>query len=175
MKVWYLLWVVAVVLLVGIGSLVNPQAVGSFCFFLVLLGCLVCGYSGSVWLSHFIFLSFLGGMLVVFLYAVALAPSPYFESISGRMSSPLKVIGALVAFSCLLVYAEGWGCYLDVLCSGLFEVPLFHDPEMVDSSWAGSVSFLFLAVLLAVCMVSITKLCSYNSQGSLRGVRSTMS
>lgn len=164
----------AVVLLVGIGSLVNPQAVGRFCFFLVLLGCLVCGYRGSVWLRHFIFLSFLGGMLVVFLYAVALAPRPYFERISGRISSPLKVIGALVAFSCLLVYAEGWGCYLDVLCRGFFEVPLFHDPEIVDRSWAGRVSFLFLAVLLAVCIVSITKLCRYNRQGSLRGVRRTI-
>nr|YP_010151027.1 NADH dehydrogenase subunit 6 [Amusium pleuronectes]QQV73587.1 NADH dehydrogenase subunit 6 [Amusium pleuronectes] len=163
------------VLLVGIGSLVNPQAVGSFCFFLVLLGCLVYGYSGAVWFSYFIFLSFLGGLLVVFLYAVALAPSPYFESFSERMMTPLKVVGLMTICFCLFLIWEGWWCYMDVLCSGLFEVPMFHDPEMTDSGWVSSVSFLFLAVLLAVCMISITKLCSYNSQGSLRGVRSTMS
>ncbi|YP_010576134.1 NADH dehydrogenase subunit 6 (mitochondrion) [Ylistrum balloti] len=168
------MWILVMFFLVGCGSLVGPQAVGCFSFFSVLLGCLVFGYSGAVWLSHFIFLSFLGGLMVVFLYAVALAPNPLFKSIAQKTVRPMSVIMFIISVSCLIFYYDGWWCYKDVFCGGYVDVSGCFGPELSDSSWVGSVTFLFLAVLLAICMVSVTKLCWYNKSGALRGIRSTM-
>nr|YP_010133199.1 NADH dehydrogenase subunit 6 [Azumapecten farreri]ABQ96654.1 NADH dehydrogenase subunit 6 [Azumapecten farreri]ACD77261.1 NADH dehydrogenase subunit 6 [Azumapecten farreri]ACL36016.1 NADH dehydrogenase subunit 6 [Azumapecten farreri] len=162
-------------LFVAASTLVSPQAVGGFCFFLVTLGCLIFGYCGAVWMSHFVFLSFLGGLLVIFLYAVALAPSPLFLSMWKTIKGPLKWVMGLFLMLVGFIYFSNRSVCLSCLCTGYYEVPFFSSPEFMSSSWVGGFSFLFLAVLLAICMVSVTKLCSYNKKGSLRGVRSTMS
>nr|ALA07925.1 NADH dehydrogenase subunit 6 [Argopecten irradians concentricus] len=172
--VWFLMWVVVMTLIFGAASLVNPQAVGAACLLLVLLSCLIFGYSGPVWLSHFIFLAFLGGLMVVFLYAVSLAPSPFFKGVVGQVKTPLKMLGAAFFFFFFLCFYEGWFSAGSVLLGGLIESPSLSGGEMVDSSWVSSLSFVFLALVLAICMVSVTKLCSYNSGGSLRGMRSKM-
>nr|YP_010316004.1 NADH dehydrogenase subunit 6 [Mimachlamys varia]UNA71546.1 NADH dehydrogenase subunit 6 [Mimachlamys varia] len=162
-------------LFVGAASLVSPQAVGICCFFLVTLGCLIFGYSGSVWLSHFVFLSFLGGLLVIFLYACALAPSPLFISIWKTVKAPVKgwfVVSGLVY---CLVWYSGRLCYLRFISENWYDWSHSPDPGIVGGSWIATGSFPFLAFLLALCMVSVTKLCSYNKNSSLRGDRSTMS
>nr|YP_272041.1 NADH dehydrogenase subunit 6 [Placopecten magellanicus]AAZ06454.1 NADH dehydrogenase subunit 6 [Placopecten magellanicus] len=174
-KVEYVLWFLAAGLFVGSSTLISPQAVGASSFLLVLLGCLMFGYGGAPWLSHFVFLSFLGGLLVVFLYAVALAPSPLFKGVGESVFPVLKVILFVVLVVCGYVSYKGGWCYFRVMMGGYRNVPLFTCPELVSSSWVGSVSFVGLAVVLAMCMVAVTKLCSFNKTGSLRGVRSTMS
>nr|QCD14065.1 NADH dehydrogenase subunit 6 [Crassadoma gigantea] len=162
-------------LFVGASSLVSPQAVGGICFFLVTLGCLIFGYCGAVWMSHFVFLSFLGGLLVIFLYAVALAPSPLFHSVWKTVKFPLKCVYGLFLLVVGLVYFTGRRMCLECLLTGYFPSPYFCNPELMSGKWVAGPPFLFLAVLLAICMVSITKLCSYNKKGALRGDRSTMS
>nr|ALA07949.1 NADH dehydrogenase subunit 6 [Argopecten ventricosus] len=174
MMVWFFSWVVVMILTISAGSLINPQAVGAACLVLVLFSCLIFGYSGPVWLSHFIFLAFLGGLMVVFLYAVSLAPSPYFKGVAGQIKAPLKVLGGSIFFFFYFFLYKGWLMTSSVLFGGLIEGSFLGGGEMVDSSWVSSVSFVFLALVLAICMVSVTKLCSYNSGGSLRGMRSKM-
>lgn len=105
--VWFLIWVVVITLIFGAASLVNPQAVGAACLLLVLLRCLIFGYRGPVWLRHFIFLAFLGGLIVVFLYAVSLAPRPFFKGVVGQVKTPLKMLGAAFLFFFFLCFYEG--------------------------------------------------------------------
>lgn len=61
-----------------------------------------------------------------------------------------------------------------MLLGGLIESSSLSGGEMVDRRWVRRLSFVFLALVLAICMVSVTKLCSYNRGGSLRGMRSKM-
>jgi len=73
-----------------------------------------------------------------------------------------------------LVLLTGRGRFLKCLCTGYYEVPYFSSPEYIGSGWVRRSRFLFLAVLLAICMVSVTKLCRYNKTGALRGKRRTI-
>nr|AGR50841.1 NADH dehydrogenase subunit 6 [Mimachlamys senatoria] len=161
-------------LFVAASTLVGPQAVGICCLMLVLVGCLIFGYCGGVWLSHFVFLSFLGGLLVIFLYTVALAPSPLFKSVFSSMKRPLMFGFSVSLASCVFMGLTNRWSYLEKTCSNYLDVPYSSSPEFLSSAWVGGPSFLFLGILLAICMVGVTKLCGYNKKGALRGIRSTM-
>lgn len=164
-----IVWFSLVSLMVLCGFSVNVQAVGCSCFFLIFLSCLILGYRGIVWLSHFIFLAFLGGLIVIFLYVLSLAPSPQFSSLWDLLFLPFLFLLSLS----LVLGGVSFICQADQYwfntCRGYPHVRAFMGYHInVGSSWAGDVGFVFLALVLAICMVRVTKLCSYKG-GALRG------
>lgn len=42
-------------------------------------------------MAHFVFLSFLGGLRVIFLYTMSVAPNPLFHDVYERVEIPVKV------------------------------------------------------------------------------------
>nr|YP_001382290.1 NADH dehydrogenase subunit 6 [Argopecten irradians]ABS17673.1 NADH dehydrogenase subunit 6 [Argopecten irradians] len=172
--VWFLKSGVVKTLIFGAPPLVNPPTLGTAGFLLVFLSGPNFGYRGPVWVKPLFFLAFLGGMKIVFLKAVSRAPRPFFKGVLGQIKTPPQIFGAAFFFFFFLCFYEGWFSAGSVLLGGLIESSSLSGGEMVDSSWVSSLSFVFLALVLAICMVSVTKLCSYNSGGSLRGMRSKM-
>ena len=63
---------------VSLMAFVSVQSVAMVRALIAVNGCLAAGFRGFTWFSHFIFLSFLGGLLVLFLYSTALAPCPVY-------------------------------------------------------------------------------------------------
>ena len=76
-------------------------------------------------MRHFVFLSFLGGLLVIFLYAVALAPSPLFLRIWKTIKGPLKWVIGLFLMLVGFIYFRNRRVCLRCLCTGYYEVPFF--------------------------------------------------
>lgn len=56
--------------------LIPVQTVAAVTALMAVNACLAAGFRGFTWYRHFIFLSYLGGLLVLFLYSTALAPCP---------------------------------------------------------------------------------------------------
>nr|YP_009271757.1 NADH dehydrogenase subunit 6 [Scincella huanrenensis]ANY28510.1 NADH dehydrogenase subunit 6 [Scincella huanrenensis] len=73
------------------------------------VGCGVLVWLGSSFVSLVLFLIYLGGMLVVFAYSVALAADPYPET-WGSWSVGLYVIGYMVLVMLLFVF---WGVWVN--------------------------------------------------------------
>nr|WFG79965.1 NADH dehydrogenase subunit 6 [Catillopecten margaritatus] len=142
--------------------LVSPQAVGFCCFWLVLLGCFVVGYSGMAWFGYLMFLAYLGGLLVVFLYSMVLASSPYFGGVVGFFLF-LWVFFLVVVVLGLWSFSGG-GSEIFFLSSG-GSVSFFTSSNF---EWLGNLwTFSVMGGLLLMCMVSVTKICS-GCGGSLR-------
>nr|YP_009563814.1 NADH dehydrogenase subunit 6 [Isopachys gyldenstolpei]QAX27907.1 NADH dehydrogenase subunit 6 [Isopachys gyldenstolpei] len=71
------------------------------------VGCGVLVWLGSSFISLVLFLIYLGGMLVVFAYSVALAADPYPETWGG-WSVGLYVVGYVVLVLLLMVFGGIW-------------------------------------------------------------------
>nr|WBP69651.1 NADH dehydrogenase subunit 6 [Propeamussium sp. mt1] len=147
---------------------VSPQAVGFCCFWLVLLGCFLVGYSGMAWFGYLVFLAYLGGLLVVFLYSMVLAPSPYFGKVSNVFFS--KEVGVAVGFFAMFIIFFAYYSWSEVSGGNWFasEFVNFYFSGGVSFSWLGnSLTFPVIGGLLLMCMVSVTKICG-DCSGSLR-------
>jgi len=68
---------------IGFASLLfwvgHPISLGAVIFLLRGLCCLIIGREVSSWYGYIIFLIYVGGILVIFAYIVALAPNPHFK------------------------------------------------------------------------------------------------
>nr|QDM58574.1 NADH dehydrogenase subunit 6 [Spondylus violaceus] len=121
------------------------------------------------------FLSYLGGLLVLFLYSTALAPCP------GKLIrfhpdlDKERLFWYLLGMVGFWVFSAGvyWGSEIKVLVSEMESVYMdfswFSGPEMIDFNWFNGWGFITFGLVLFLCMVSVTKLCT-KSGVSLRRV-----
>nr|WLS55601.1 NADH dehydrogenase subunit 6 [Meroplius fukuharai] len=103
----------------------HPLAMGLMLLIQTLLICLMTGLiTKSFWFSYILFLIFLGGMLVLFIYVTSLASNEMFSfSIKLLISSILFII-----FSCMIMW----------IMNNLFMTSLFSNNEMESMNYMNS-------------------------------------
>nr|YP_009271644.1 NADH dehydrogenase subunit 6 [Scincella vandenburghi]ANX10368.1 NADH dehydrogenase subunit 6 [Scincella vandenburghi] len=136
------------------------------------VGCGVLVWLGSSFISLVLFLIYLGGMLVVFAYSVALAADPYPET-WGNWSVGLYVVGYLVLVLLLFVFGGVWvGGGVGVGCvdsAGLSSVRVDFSGVSLLYSWGGA-SLLFAGWGLLLALFVALELSRGVVRGALRVV-----
>nr|YP_009642905.1 NADH dehydrogenase subunit 6 [Gari elongata]QCQ20469.1 NADH dehydrogenase subunit 6 [Gari elongata] len=140
----------------------HPLSIGACVLLLYMSTSVLVGLVVSFVAGVFLFLTGVSGMMVAFLYVVALCPNPVFKgdesSVKGSALVNLMLfVGIPVGALCVWVY-RGFGVesgYLDE------SIQWFRDPCLLG----GLAELLpFLGVLLFLCMVSVVSLCGQQKQ-----------
>nr|ALM30838.1 NADH dehydrogenase subunit 6 [Procambarus fallax] len=93
--------------------LIHPLSMGLTLFIQTLIICITSGFSNnSFWFSYILFLIFLGGMLVLFIYVASLASNEMFE----------------ISFNTLLSLAS--------IMSVIYIISFFTDPLLISSKFS---------------------------------------
>nr|YP_009945185.1 NADH dehydrogenase subunit 6 [Paedocypris micromegethes]QOE17693.1 NADH dehydrogenase subunit 6 [Paedocypris micromegethes] len=136
------------------------------------VGCGVLSYHGGSFLSLILFLIYLGGMLVVFVYSSALAADPYPESWDNY-----SVAGAVVMFfvgisSLIYLFFEEWYEGSWVVVDVLKEfIVVRGDVEGVALVYSlGGVILVVCAWVLLLTLFAVLELTRGKSRGTLRAV-----
>lgn len=151
-----------------LGSLIwfakHPLRVGGVILFSYMLGSVVVGVGFSFVVGVFLFLTGVSGMIVAFLYVVALCPNPVFISEDGGKGYSYIVLSVLV---CSLIIPVGvLSCgylfsFRDELGKAGENYQWFRDPRI----FRGLAELMpFLGVLLFLCIVSVVVLCGQQKQ-----------
>nr|YP_006576417.1 NADH dehydrogenase subunit 6 [Semele scabra]AEV94311.1 NADH dehydrogenase subunit 6 [Semele scabra] len=143
----------------------HPLGVGGVVLFSYMLGSLMVGLSVSFVMGVFLFLTGVSGMMVAFLYVVALCPNPVFSSMSGKGASYGLWYFVNLLVGCILPgvimvksAAHSFGLEVSVLSEGY---QWGRDPFM----FSGLAELMpFLGALLFLCMVSVVSLCGSQKQ-----------
>nr|QID02650.1 NADH dehydrogenase subunit 6 [Scrobicularia plana] len=157
----------------------HPLSVGAIILLSYMIGSVVVGVGFSFVVGVFLFLTGVSGMMVAFLYVVALCPNPVFVSEdTGKGYYYMALVGSVcVLFVPLTILISS---YMFSFSSELGKVgesyQWLHDPSM----FSGLAELMpFLGVLLFLCMVSVVVLCGQQKQclggHSYMGVKRTYS
>nr|YP_006576381.1 NADH dehydrogenase subunit 6 [Iridona iridescens]AEV94275.1 NADH dehydrogenase subunit 6 [Iridona iridescens] len=142
----------------------HPLSVGALILFLYMVGSLMVGFSVSFVVGVFLFLTGVSGMMVAFLYVVALCPNPVFSDRDGETTygQVVFVLSIVSVFFPLFMIFVGSSASMPVEMVSLWEsVQWLRDPCMC----AGLSDLMpFLGLLLFLCMVSVVMLCGQQKQ-----------
>nr|AJC10807.1 NADH deshydrogenase subunit 6 [Macoma balthica]AJC10820.1 NADH deshydrogenase subunit 6 [Macoma balthica]AJC10833.1 NADH deshydrogenase subunit 6 [Macoma balthica]AJC10846.1 NADH deshydrogenase subunit 6 [Macoma balthica] len=142
----------------------HPLGVGGSILFLYMFGSVLVAFSVSFVVGVFLFLTGVSGMMVAFLYVVALCPNPVFVSEGGGISYRQVWVSVLmVGFVCPLIVLFGSGSFdYGVEMGSVSELSQW----LRDPSMCGGLAELMpmLGILLFLCMVSVVLLCGQQKQ-----------
>nr|AHC94331.1 NADH dehydrogenase subunit 6 [Nerita fulgurans] len=150
-------------LIFSMPMMMQPLSLGLCIMMISLFWCILLGLTYSSWFSYVLFLIYVGGLLVMFVYVAALAPNTLFSS--------LKSLSGIMAVSFVMLIALATLTPKDL--SFLYDVSsLDHFSEsmktgilMVSSS---NISMLIgLGLILLMNLLAVVKVCYYQ-QGPLR-------
>nr|WNH20592.1 NADH dehydrogenase subunit 6 [Pycnochromis hanui] len=142
---------------------------------LVLAAALGCGivviYGGS-FLSLVLFLIYLGGMLVVFAYAAALACDKYPEVWGGWPVMVLMVAYVFLFIFIIAWYNSGWHSISPAMVEEYVELTLFHGDILGVSMMysVGGGMLITAAWVLLLTLFVVLELTRGSSRGALRAV-----
>nr|YP_009355427.1 NADH dehydrogenase subunit 6 [Acanthocepola krusensternii]BAX03667.1 NADH dehydrogenase subunit 6 [Acanthocepola krusensternii]BBU26032.1 NADH dehydrogenase subunit 6 [Acanthocepola krusensternii] len=158
--------------MIGVASNPSPHFAALGLVVAAGFGCGVLAGSGAVFLSLVLLLIYLGGMLVVFAYSVALAAEPYPESWGNKS---VRFLGAgYIGGVCVMAgcFWEWWAGYLNIPVEGGVDM-YFNRADTLGASLlykdAGGLLLISGIVLLLVLFV-VLELTRGMSRGALRAV-----
>nr|WGW18090.1 NADH dehydrogenase subunit 6 [Puncturella cf. parvinobilis] len=148
----------------GLLSMVTPLSLGLSVGLLSGLYCLVIGVAFSSWYGYILFLIYVGGLLVMFIYVGAISPNVTFSLNKFLLSLLVLFYFVLVSFVFFKNISNASSASMSCLSDeGL--LMMFSGGGFVV---AKSVSLLIvLGILLLFNLVSVVKIC-YHSKGPLR-------
>nr|UAA82786.1 NADH dehydrogenase subunit 6 [Tarebia granifera] len=136
----------------------QPLSLGLSIMFSTLLLCLLVGLYLSSWYGYILFLIYVGGLLVMFVYVAALSPNILFSGIkpffflmgTQILMSPILFYSMFSDFSTLSLTLESQGSLLNMKTLGI---------ELVSPSL---ISVLMgLGIILLINLVVVVKICYY--------------
>nr|YP_009431970.1 NADH dehydrogenase subunit 6 [Donax vittatus]ATA66419.1 NADH dehydrogenase subunit 6 [Donax vittatus] len=142
----------------------HPLLVGGLILLSYMLGSMMISFNVSFVIGIFLFLTGVSGMMVAFLYVVALCPNPVFKGFKISMSYLSYLVSWVVVSSLipgLIVFSEytmSFGLEMESLGES---VEWFRDPSM----FGGLANLMpLLGGILFLCMVSVVSLCVQQKQ-----------
>lgn len=129
----------------------SPLFLGLYIIILALSISLFLSFSAASWLGLFIFLIYVGGLLVIFAYFVALTPNLL-------ISGANIVILTTLSFLTLTLLINFIPISTNINISSTRKHNMFSLLLIVNSS-----SLIILALVLFIALVAVVKLCSYSS------------
>ncbi len=142
----------------------HPLRVGGLVLFLYMVGSVVVGFSVRFVVGVFLFLTGVRGMMVAFLYVVALCPNPVFTGREGEVTYnylTFVVISLSFLGPCLIIglrNAIGLSVEMEALSESF---QWLRDPCIC----AGLADLMpFLGVLLFLCIIRVVALCGQQKQ-----------
>lgn len=142
----------------------HPLRVGGCILMLYITGRVIVGFGVRFVIGIFLFLTGVRGIIVAFLYVVALCPNPIFDLSKSDERVRLLLIffvGMILLIPLLFVLVMGLGDVFSKLTNVDRKFQWLRDPTMSG----GLVEIMpFLGVLLFLCIVRVVVLCGYQKQ-----------
>nr|YP_009320074.1 NADH dehydrogenase subunit 6 [Clithon retropictum]BAV89904.1 NADH dehydrogenase subunit 6 [Clithon retropictum] len=143
--------------------MMQPLSLGLCIMGISLFWCVLLGLTYSSWFSYVLFLIYVGGLLVMFVYVAALAPNTLFSSLKSLVG-----ILATSAFLLTLIFfltPKDLSFLYDNLSLDYYSESIKTGIMMVSSS---NISMLIgLGLILLMNLLAVVKVCYYQ-QGPLR-------
>jgi len=140
----------------------HPLRVGGSILFLYIMGRVVVGFTVNFIIGVFLFLTGVSGMIVAFLYVVALCPNPIFKGNETRYKYIIFVTFIITVLCPVFIMSVRARLGFDVEMSSLVEsMQWLRDPYM----FSGLAEIIpFLGILLFLCIVRVVVLCGQQKQ-----------
>lgn len=150
-------------LIFAIPIIIQPLRLGLCIIGISVFWCVLLGLTYSSWFSYVLFLIYVGGLLVIFVYVAALAPNTLFSSLKSLIG-----IGATAAFLLTIILfltPKDLSYLYDSLSLDYYSQRIKTGIMIVSSS---NVSILIgLGLILLINLLAVVKVCYYQ-QGPLR-------
>nr|YP_010546414.1 NADH dehydrogenase subunit 6 [Nerita reticulata]UYI29930.1 NADH dehydrogenase subunit 6 [Nerita reticulata] len=150
-------------LIFSMPMMMQPLSLGLCIMMISLFWCILLGLMYSSWFSYVLFLIYVGGLLVMFVYVAALAPNTLFsslKSLSGVMSVSIFTLVLLITLT-----PKDLSFLSDISSLDQFSENMKTGILMVSSS---NISMLIgLGLILLMNLLAVVKVCYYQ-QGPLR-------
>nr|YP_009343002.1 NADH dehydrogenase subunit 6 [Austropotamobius torrentium]APS87216.1 NADH dehydrogenase subunit 6 [Austropotamobius torrentium] len=133
----------------------HPLSMGLTLFSQTILICLSSGYySHSFWFSYILFLIFLGGMLVLFIYVASLASNEMFNTQFNYLSISLSLVFILsfmlLFFDPLTIYSN-----FNLLASSVMSMYKFNMTSLLVSTIYNYSSMFFTLFLISYLLLTL--------------------
>nr|YP_010277819.1 NADH dehydrogenase subunit 6 [Neripteron violaceum]UHY94496.1 NADH dehydrogenase subunit 6 [Neripteron violaceum] len=150
-------------LIFAMPMMMQPLSLGLCIMGISLFWCVLLGLTYSSWFSYVLFLIYVGGLLVMFVYVAALAPNTLFSSLKSLVG--ITTVSALL-FPMILIYTPKDLSFLyDNLSLEYYSENMKTGILMISSS---NISMLIgLGLILLMNLLAVVKVCYYQ-QGPLR-------
>nr|URF21526.1 NADH dehydrogenase subunit 6 [Neritina iris] len=150
-------------LIFAMPMMMQPLSLGLCIMGISLFWCILLGLTYSSWFSYVLFLIYVGGLLVMFVYVAALAPNTLFSSLKSLVG--ITTMSALL-FPLILIYTPKDLSFLyDNLSLDYYSESMKTGILMISSS---NISMLIgLGLILLMNLLAVVKVCYYQ-QGPLR-------
>nr|USS60665.1 NADH dehydrogenase subunit 6 [Septaria lineata] len=150
-------------LIFAMPMMMQPLSLGLCIMGISLFWCVLLGLVYSSWFSYVLFLIYVGGLLVMFVYVAALAPNTLFSSLKSLVG--ISSVSALL-FPLILLYTPKDLSFLyDNLSLDYYSENMKTGILMISSS---NISMLIgLGLILLMNLLAVVKVCYYQ-QGPLR-------
>lgn len=129
----------------------SPLFLGLWILLLALSISLLLSFSAASWLGLFIFLIYVGGLLVIFAYFVALTPNLIIGGGPLYTLLPLSFITLLITINILFIFPPS--------------TPLIFNPIniFILTTKINSAALITLALALFIALVAVVKICSHSA------------
>nr|ANZ03426.1 NADH dehydrogenase subunit 6 [Theodoxus fluviatilis] len=150
-------------LIFSMPMMMQPFSLGLCIMAISLFWCILLGFTYSSWFSYVLFLIYVGGLLVMFVYVAALAPNTLFSSLKSLTST---MSAAFVLFIIIIsLTSKDLSFLYDTLSSDYCNESMKTGILMTSSS---NISMLIgLGLILLMNLLAVVKVCYYQ-QGPLR-------
>uniref|UniRef100_UPI0030E0E6DB NADH dehydrogenase subunit 6 n=1 Tax=Nerita undata TaxID=335533 RepID=UPI0030E0E6DB len=150
-------------LIFSMPMMMQPLSLGLCIMMISLFWCILLGLTYSSWFSYVLFLIYVGGLLVMFVYVAALAPNTLFSSLKSLSGIMMVSIFMLIMLTTLT--PKDLSFLYDVSSLDQFSENMKTGILMVSSS---NISMLIgLGLILLMNLLAVVKVCYYQ-QGPLR-------
>nr|UZC55642.1 NADH dehydrogenase subunit 6 [Faxonius rusticus] len=146
--------------------LIHPLSMGLTLFAQTLIICISSGFSNSsFWFSYILFLIFLGGMLVLFIYVASLASNEIFEASLYTMVTLTLIMSTICLASFLVDPLLTSSKYSISSSSIMFPYKFENSPLLTSTIYNSSASAftLFIIVYLLLTLFAVVKIINVHS------------
>nr|YP_010174603.1 NADH dehydrogenase subunit 6 [Octopus fitchi]QBR54759.1 NADH dehydrogenase subunit 6 [Octopus fitchi] len=144
--------------------LIQPLSLGFLIMLISIVMSVIISFLIYSWYGFMLFLVYIGGLLIMFMYIISLVPNLIFFS-KGLISFMLVIMFGFFFMNFMMMFK-----YMDVL-SVKFNMMEMKNLSMGVSSLVMSsynfIGYVFLGVLLLLILISVVKICYY-CEGPLR-------
>nr|DBA44286.1 TPA_asm: NADH dehydrogenase subunit 6 [Melanodrymia brightae] len=141
----------------------HPLSLGLCIMFLSLSSCLLIGLLSHCWFGLILFLIFVGGMLVMFIYVSALSPNVYFKGMNLLFIMSVLVLLTLLSF--IELFFLDTLLVTDMFIESFSFMKSLNGEKVVVPAYISIM--LGLGVILLLNLLAVVKICYYQ-HGPLR-------
>ena len=150
-------------LIFAIPMMIQPLSLGLCIIGISLFWCVLLGLIYSSWFSYVLFLIYVGGLLVIFVYVAALAPNTLFSSLKSLVG--ITATSTVLLTLVLLLTPKDLSFLYDSISLDYYSESIKTGIIIVSSCNIGIL--IGLGLILLINLLAVVKVCYYQ-QGPLR-------